>query len=118
MMGAQDRVTVWAGDAQDASRLNDWAGQVDLVTARAFGRPALVVECGQPFLSPDGSIVVSDPPEADADRWPAADLKAAGLTAASVTLEDARFTVLHRTDGGPVRLPLRSRKAMEASPLF
>lgn len=117
MLNAQDRVTVWAGDAQAAHQSVEWHATADLVTARAFGRPSLVAECGQPFLRPGGSIVVSDPPEFGDERWPADPLGTLGLSAHDVLLDEARFTVLTHDSSTPA-VAARSRKAMEAAPLF
>lgn len=40
------------------------------VTARSFGSPEVVLETALPLLSPGGSLLVSEPPNSDGDRWP------------------------------------------------
>ena len=53
---------------------------MDAVVARSFGAPAVVPECGAPFLRTGGVLVVREPPDVDpAERWPAAGLASVGL---------------------------------------
>jgi hypothetical protein len=50
------------------------------VTARSFGAPAVVAECGAPFLTIGGIMVVSEPPgDREGQRWPSEDLASLGL---------------------------------------
>jgi 16S rRNA (guanine527-N7)-methyltransferase len=52
----------------------------DVVTARSFGRPAVVAECAAPLLVPGGRLIVSEPPtESSTDRWPVEDVAALGF---------------------------------------
>ena len=48
--------------AEDAGRDDRHRGRFDLVVARSFGPPAVVAECGAPFLREGGRLVVSEPP--------------------------------------------------------
>ena len=41
----------------------------DVVVARAFGAPAVVAECGAPFLVLGGRLIVSEPPDGGGERW-------------------------------------------------
>lgn len=123
MLNAQDRVDVWTGDAQAASQAPEWHATADVVTARAFGLPSLTAECASPFLCDGGRLVVSEPPvsasapDSIATRWPAEPLATLGLDPHLISLVDARFCVLEK---GALDAPAqsRTRKSMEASPLF
>lgn len=112
----QDRLTVWAGDVQDAvaDGYREWA---QLVTARAFGPPAMVAECAAPLLTIGGRLIVSEPPDSH-DRWPDAELKLLGLTRGERSQQGPyRFAVLDKTGPTPPEFP-RRRRTMERSPLW
>ena len=74
-----ERVEVRTGRAEDAGRDPLLRASVDVVTARSFGPPAVVAECGAPFLRVGGVLLVAEPPGGDADRWPARGLGLVGL---------------------------------------
>jgi 16S rRNA (guanine527-N7)-methyltransferase len=80
-----DRCTVWTADAADIGRNPDWRHQADAVVARSFGAPAMLAEAAAPLLRPDGRLLVSEPPDATGDRWPAAGLILLGMTDEGVT---------------------------------
>lgn len=71
-----DRIEVVRGRAEDVARDPAHRGRYDIVTARSFGPPAVTLECGLGFLhGPGGCLFVSEPPEADLDRWPVTRLR-------------------------------------------
>lgn len=112
----EDRVEVWHGDVQDMPAPGPLA---DLVTARAFGRPALVAECGQRLLAPGGRIIVSEPGSGSLpDRWPSAFLSARGLTPYEVETHHGTFALLAYEPEDEAQLPSRSRRSMERSPWY
>lgn len=124
----QDRVTVWDRDVQDAAHEDAYRERADLVTARAFGSPAVTAECATALLRIGGSLVVSEPPAVEsngidaadsalASRWPAAALADLGLGPAELRVEDFRFAVIKRVSSIDAALP-RRRAAMERSPRF
>ena len=41
----------------------------DVITARSFGSPEVVVENALPLLAPRGRLLVSEPPHSDGTRW-------------------------------------------------
>jgi 16S rRNA (guanine527-N7)-methyltransferase len=99
-LGVSDRVEVLAARAESAGRDPELRGAFDLVVSRSFGSPAVTGECAAPFLRVGGSLVVSEPPEPSADRWPAATVLAElGL--------DVRVTV-----AGPPRLQVLSQREL------
>jgi 16S rRNA (guanine527-N7)-methyltransferase len=78
LLGLDDRVTVLDSRAEVAGRDPAWRAGFDLVVARSFGPPAMVAECGAPFLALGGVLLVSEPPDRP-DRWPARGLADLGL---------------------------------------
>lgn len=115
-LDAQDRVSVWPGDVQDA--IPEYAGWADLVTARSFGPPTMVAECAAALLKLGGHLIVSEPPnEATDARWPAAELGQLGMERVSHTQEPYGFVVLRKTAETPTQFP-RRRRTMDRSPLW
>ena len=70
-LGISERVQVVTGRAEDVCRLLDFRGSYDLVVARSFGAPAVTAECAAPLLRAGGSLIVSEPPATESERWPA-----------------------------------------------
>jgi 16S rRNA (guanine527-N7)-methyltransferase len=80
------RIGVRGGRAEDLARAPALRGQVDLVVARAFGRPAVTAECAVGFLRAGGRLVVTEPPGGTAEqveRWPEEGLRELGFGPAS-----------------------------------
>lgn len=73
------RVAVVRADAAEAARDRGLRGGCEVVTSRSFGPPARTAECGAGFLGVGGLLLVSDPPESPAQRWPASGLERLGL---------------------------------------
>ena len=115
-LGLADQVTVELGRAEVLARRPDLRGQFDAVTARSFGPPSATAECAAGFLRLDGQLLVSEPPQADPGRWPAAPLEELGLLLVDRHSDD-RSTVavlrqsslagpeIPRRDGVPARKP-------------
>ncbi|HEX9258300.1 MAG TPA: RsmG family class I SAM-dependent methyltransferase [Acidimicrobiales bacterium] len=105
-LGWADRVRVVTGRAEVLGRSADWRATQDVVVSRSFGPPAVTAECASPFLRSDGLLVVSEPPEPDAERWPAEALSLLGL----VRLEPApeSYAVFAQRTTCPGRFPRRS----------
>jgi 16S rRNA (guanine527-N7)-methyltransferase len=103
-------MVVVRGRAEELGRKDRYRGNFELVTARSFGRPAVVVECGAPLLGPGGVVVVSEPPHEEVEaRWPEEGLAEVGLTRLSRTRFDGRFgyQVLLKSGETPDRYPRR-----------
>lgn len=77
-LGWEERVEVVTADARSLPRAT-----ADAVVARGFAAPTATLTAAAPLLRPDGLLVVSEPPAEADDRWPAAALQRAGLTARS-----------------------------------
>ncbi len=114
-LGIEDRVAVFN---DEASALADSQREaVDVVTARSFGPPALVVECAAPLLRLGGVLVASEPPQADpSERWPPAPLLQCGLRLDNEQTTQS-FVVLEKDSPTTATLP-RPRHKMERKPLF
>jgi 16S rRNA (guanine527-N7)-methyltransferase len=82
-LGWGERVEVMTGRAEQIGRQRAWRGTQDAVVARSFGPPLVTAECAAPFLRVGGRLVVSEPPETPADRWPGDALAEIGLRAVS-----------------------------------
>lgn len=116
-LGWGDRVTVVQARAEEAARRPDQRSAFDLVTARAFGPPAVTAECAVPFLRPNGRLAVSEPPDAAPGRWPPEQLTELGLgpaeirrgdgvTVAVMVLEKPTSERWPRRTGIPAKRPL------------
>jgi 16S rRNA (guanine527-N7)-methyltransferase len=104
-----DRVHPTHGRAEDFGRQAGWRARFDLVTARAFARPAVTAECGRPFLVPGGRLLVAEPPAPAADRWPARGLDELALRDAGLGgTEDAHVRCLEAVGDCPERFPRRA----------
>ena len=74
-----DRVRVVNGRAEALAHEDDLRETFDLVTARSFARPAVTAEIACGFLKIGAPLVVSEPPEPEADRWPTDPLEQLGF---------------------------------------
>lgn len=111
-LGLDDRVDVVTERAEAAGRDPNLRAVHDLVTSRSFGAPAVTAECAAPLLRDGGLLVVSDPPDAAPDRWPANGLAALGFSAAEALRRGSAERPVHlvrmRRDGTlPDRFPRR-----------
>ena len=68
----------------------------DLVTARSFGPPGPTAECAAPLLRVGGELVVAEPPQPTATRWPSRGLDELGISWVATEAVD--------TPAGPVNL--------------
>ena len=103
-------VEVVRSRAEDAGREDMYRGAFELVTARSFGTPAVVAECGAPFMSEHGVLVVSEPPGDQSEaRWPNRGLSELGMSAGASVRFDDRFgyQVLRKIGETPARFPRR-----------
>jgi 16S rRNA (guanine527-N7)-methyltransferase len=109
-LGLGPRVSVASGRAEVLGRDAQLREAFELVVVRAFGPPAVVAECGRPFLAADGLLVVSEPPASDGSRWDhPEDLALLGLVPEEfVVRRDHRFQVLRASGPCPDRYPRRT----------
>ncbi len=113
-----ERVAVLAERAETAARDVRHRGQYDLLVARGFGGPAVVAECGAPFLRTGGTLIVSEPPPTSrageiggrgeqGSRWPVDGLSVLGLTPARAHSGRFGFQLLEMVSQCPDRYPRR-----------
>jgi len=96
-LGMQDRVQVLTGRAEVLAHEPSIREQYDLTTARSFARPCVTAEIATGFVRVGGLVVVSEPPEPAAARWPPAALAALGLgPAALVVAQGAHYACLRK----------------------
>ena len=71
-LGWDERARVICERAEVAGHDAALRGSADFVVSRSFGSPAATAECGAPFLSVGGLLVVTEPPPpVDSEtRWP------------------------------------------------
>jgi 16S rRNA (guanine527-N7)-methyltransferase len=95
----------------------EFRGAFSLVVARSFGPPAVVAECGAPFLCPGGILVVSEPPPPPVDggrtgpeggRWPGRALAELGLVPQDPSQDRFGYQVLRQAEPCPDRYPRRT----------
>ena len=86
-LGLDDRVAVVTADAMTMDLTADAA------VARGFGPPAVTLAAAAHVVRACGTIVVSEPPGQDADRWPDALLERLAVTRAPH--DDGRVAVFH-----------------------
>ena len=106
-LGIADRVTVAAERAELVGRDPLRRGAADLVTARSFATAAVTAECAAPLLRVGGRLVVSEPPEDDPARWPAAALAPLGMSPGVRVGGLYSFRVLRQVEPCPDRYPRR-----------
>ena len=87
--GWDGRVEAVHARAEVAGRDPRFRQRFDVVTARSFGPPAVTAEWAAPFVRLGGRIVVTEPPDAEPDRWPSGALAALGLVPAGRLAEPA-----------------------------
>ena len=107
-LGLAGRVSVVEARAEVVGRNSQWRNRLELVTARGFGPPAVVAECGAPLLMAGGRVVVSEPPGGRSPRWPPDAVAVLGLAVGpTVTTEGASYQVLRQVTACPDRYPRR-----------
>lgn len=95
--------------AERIGRLPRWRAWADVVVARSFGAAGVTAECGAPLLRVGGRLVVSEPPTANEERWPASELKLLGLRWESLVVTgNAHVAVLRLVELCPERYPRRT----------
>ena len=116
-LGIGDRVAVVHGRAEHIGR-GSLRRACTLVTARSFGAPEVTAEAAAPLLAPGGTLVVSEPPDSQGERWPAGGLARVGLVPSGVIRTDkAGYMVLIQAWSCPPEHP-RAWKRQARHPLF
>lgn len=117
-LGMEGRVAVLRLRAEDAGRRPDYRARFDVVTARGFGPPPVVVECAAPLLHPGGTLVVSEPPDGGRHRWPDDGVRQVGLSPAT-TFRRAHSTFVRLVQEQPCPAAFPRRVGVPSKrPLF
>ncbi len=114
-----DRVSVVHGRAEHVGRPGEaLRAACTLVTSRSFGAPHLTAEAASPLLAVGGTLVVSEPPGSQGERWPPAGVAPLGLRPEGVVRTDrAGYMVLTQAEPCPPEYP-RAWKRQSRWPLF
>jgi 16S rRNA (guanine527-N7)-methyltransferase len=113
----EDRVEVLHGRAEYWAHADGYRETFQAVTARSFARPAITAEIAAGLVRVGGALVVSDPPDAPPERWPADSLTHLGFGPAQPVIERAvHFScvdkvrradpAIPRSEGKPAKRPL------------
>jgi 16S rRNA G527 N7-methylase RsmG len=116
-LGLAERARV-VGERAEVAAHSELRFRMPLVVARGVGPPAATAELGAGFLAPGGRLVVSEPPDADAARWPREGLGLLGLgPAARLEAGGFHFAALRREGPVPDGIPRRTGRPAKR-PLF
>ena len=118
-LGVGDRVSVVHGRSEHVGRVGETLrGRCWLVTSRGFGAPPTTAEAAAPLLAEGGTLLVSEPPGSQGERWPADRLAPLGLVPQGVVrTERAGYMVLRQATLCPADYP-RAWKRQSRQPLF
>jgi 16S rRNA (guanine527-N7)-methyltransferase len=109
-LGLRGRVVVEGARAEVVGRIPEWRGAFDVVTARGFGRPAVVAECAAPLLEVGGLLAVSEPPPDSCGvtrRWSGEGLAELGMGKAQPVGSAYGFVLVFQEQRCPDRFPRR-----------
>lgn len=118
-LGIGHRVSVVHGRSEHVGRPGEpLRGACRLVTSRGFGAPPTTAEAAAPLLADGGTLVVSEPPGSEGERWPVDGLAPLGLVPDGVVRTDrAGYMVLTQVHPCPTAYP-RAWKRQSRQPLF
>jgi 16S rRNA (guanine527-N7)-methyltransferase len=93
----EERVRVVEGRAEVLAHDPGIRERFDLTTARSFARPCVTAEIASGFVRVGGLLVVSEPPEPAASRWPVEPLGELGLgPAIAIVARGAHYACLRK----------------------
>jgi len=102
-----DRVHVVTSPAEQLAHDPAWRATRPAVVARSFAPPMVTAEVAAGLLQVGGLLVVSEPPTADAGRWPPAELAELGLRRRAWAND--RYAVLEAVAPPPADVPRMRR---------
>jgi len=90
-LGLDHRVTVVGKRAEIVAHDPAYRAKMQVVVARSVAPPAVVAECAAGFLVAGGTLVVSEPPDAEVTRWDPAGLARLEMGPARLVAPTDRF---------------------------
>ncbi len=112
------RVEVLEGRADSWARDPAHRETFDLVTARSFARPGITLEIAAGLACVGGIVVVSEPPVAAEERWPAHGVEELGFApAVAVIAREAHYACLRKVRAAGAKVP-RQAARLRKRPLF
>jgi len=114
-----DRISVVHGRVEHLGRPGfPLRAACTLVTSRSFGPPRVTAEAAAPLLRTGGTLLVSEPPDSEGQRWPKAGLGLLGLVPTGVLrTERAGYMALTQERPCPPEYP-RPWKRQSRQKLF
>jgi 16S rRNA (guanine527-N7)-methyltransferase len=107
-LGWTNRVLVLEERAEVVAHDPDYREHLEVVTARSFAEPAATAEIAAGLVAVGGYLVVSEPPDERAERWPPAELEEIGFgVALSVEQAVGHFVLIEKLADVPGSLPRR-----------
>jgi 16S rRNA (guanine527-N7)-methyltransferase len=107
-LGFESRAAVIEERAEVVGRDPACRERFELVTARSFAAAAPTAEIAAGLVAIGGSVVVSEPPEPEPDRWPAVNLRQISLGPAEIRMAAAaHFAVMTKLEPVPEEYPRR-----------
>ncbi|MGO9877344.1 MAG: 16S rRNA (guanine(527)-N(7))-methyltransferase RsmG [Acidimicrobiia bacterium] len=111
-LGMEDRVRVLCGRAEVLAHESSIREQFDVTTARSFARPCVTAEIASGFVRVGGLVVVSEPPQPSAARWPPGSLEQLGFgPAGAVVARGAHYACLRKVRSAASSQPRRGAGA-------
>jgi 16S rRNA (guanine527-N7)-methyltransferase len=105
-IGAEDRVGVVERRGEEVGRDQEYREAFEVATARSFAAPAPTAEIAAGLVAVGGVLVVSEPPEPDPERWPAAGLEGIGFDLATTQVHgSAHYVVIRKVAPIPDQVP-------------
>jgi 16S rRNA (guanine527-N7)-methyltransferase len=106
--GAPPGLAVLEGRAEERAREPGLESAFELVVARSFGPPATTAECAARFISPDGWLLVADPPGSVGERWPLQGLGVLGLEPVAPVPAEFAVQAVRKVAETPAAYPRRN----------
>lgn len=92
--GLSTHARVLTADVRELGRSAEHVGLYDVVVSRGFGPPEVTATLARPLLKDGGTLLVTEPPGPDQNRWEPATLARLGFSSAVVANGIARLVAV------------------------
>lgn len=89
--GLSGHTQVMTADVRDLARMTEHASMYDVVVSRGFGPPEVTAALARPLLRDGGYLLVTEPPDPEANRWDPQMLAKLGFSTAEILHGIARM---------------------------